>query len=184
MTRHAGPLALLLALTGGAALAVPPEEAHQHDGEELTFEFVVKGGKVVSSPSRGTYASLNSGVNHRAPTTLLVLIAARDFGKFSRGGPVDRYYLGKQIRVTGKVKLNRSGVPELWVSEAKNLQVTNTSPAPDPKDTPPPSQPLPDDFDPNPASYLWVFILGGGLALLAVALVIRQLRKQPEVEQP
>ncbi|MBA4065347.1 MAG: hypothetical protein C0501_16875 [Isosphaera sp.] len=173
MRRTWGAVGVALGAAAAAAQPPPaltPAEAVGKVGEAHSVEFVVKSTGPKTKDGR---LYLNSHPNPTWEGNFAAVIEAADAGRFPGGAKgLEKFYLGKQVRVTGRIETFKNG-PGVRAGPDK-LAVTNPNPPRDPLEAPPPPDPVPDDFDPRPPSYLPYYLVAAGLVLLAAWYVLRE----------
>ena len=101
------------AASAGAGAAVPWEEAHRHEGEEIVVE-----GTIVRTHRTKTALYLNFHANWKRYLTLVLFV--KDLPRFPGNPGTD--YKGKKVRVRGEVKFYK-GNPEMIIREPSNIAI-------------------------------------------------------------
>jgi DNA/RNA endonuclease YhcR with UshA esterase domain len=91
---------------------IPWQEAGRYAGQTITVE-----GEIVDSYNSGKVAFLNFSRNR---DDFKLVVFADAFGRFSE--PPEQFYLGKQVRATGEVKLYQ-GKPEIEIAGPSQIQI-------------------------------------------------------------
>ncbi|MBI1368939.1 MAG: DNA-binding protein [Planctomycetes bacterium] len=98
---------------------VPWSEAKQHVGKTCTVEGPVAGA-VYLEHIKGKPTFLNVGKDHPDPSRFVIVIWGDDRAKF--GESPEKNYVGKTVRVTGKVVLHKD-IPQIEIKSPDMLKV-------------------------------------------------------------
>lgn len=127
LRRFITPALVVLGLASGgyAALSnvsltskpLTPAEAIARPGEKAVTEFAVAS---AGKKQDGSVVYLNSTVDYKQPTNLVVKIDGRALPQYAGADP-RAAFVGKTVRVEGAVTKNRFGGNEILVTDAKQL---------------------------------------------------------------
>ncbi len=93
-----------------------PAEAAKRVGEKVTVQYVAQsvGGK--------TNLYLNSDKDFRAKENFAIVLSPKaQVGMWAKAGPDT--FVGKTIKATGKVEVNKQGAPQLEITDPKDLEI-------------------------------------------------------------
>jgi alkaline phosphatase D len=110
--KSSGPVSVVKLPPG----VLSPADAAKTTGESVTVQFVVQsvGGK--------TTLYLNSQKDFRAKDNFAVMLPAKvQMGKWAKAGA--ETFVGKTIRVTGKVEMNKFGTVQLEIADERSLEI-------------------------------------------------------------
>lgn len=101
---------------------LPWHRAGNHIGQTITIE-----GKIVAAHNTGKVVFLNFHKDWRGKFYLVLFSDAIEQINAKHGVTPDKYFLGKTIRLRGKVS-SRSGSPQMQVRKADRIEVITLSP--------------------------------------------------------
>lgn len=107
------------------------EDVREHIGKEVQLEFMVKNSKLLDAKK---ICFLNSLKNYRDKKNFTVVIKSDALEVFAKAKIADpaKHYLGKKIRVHGKVVEHR-GTPQVLVTKLDQIRIVTKSGANDDK---------------------------------------------------
>ncbi|MFM7317488.1 MAG: hypothetical protein ACKO85_15160 [Isosphaeraceae bacterium] len=103
------------------AEVIPADKAREHLDKSITTELTVKSAKDANT-SKVVY--LDSEENYKAENNLALVIPYATVEEFKKAGVEDviKHFMGKKIRVTGKV-IRQSDQTRIVVSEVKQIEL-------------------------------------------------------------